>query len=153
MSSAPEEPRNGKVLGWLTAVKGLTLTNALVVVMLVVVAIPAYLVYRAVNDEHLLDRFLSHFREIAGQQSTCTLREARAQGGPMTWGISTGFAYSGSDRYLVSVMMNHQPNAGDIESYCATLNLIVDFMRDPDAESPSFPYSDEPVIRQYQRAR
>jgi hypothetical protein len=148
---SPQPPTDGRFLGWLNAVKGLTFANAAVIVMLVIVAVPTYLVYRTINDEKLLDRFMSHYREYSAQQSPCTVREARAQGGTESWGISTGFAYTGSDRYIVSVVMDHMPNNTDINSYCATLNLIVDFMRDPDAESPSFPDTDEPIIRQYKR--
>lgn len=150
-ASAP--PPDGKYLGWLTAVKGLTLTNALVIIMLVMAAVPAYLVYRAVNDETLLDRFMSSYREITGQQSGCTVRTARQKGGPATWSVSTGFAYEGSDRYVVSVFIDHEPDMKEVESYCATLNLIVDFMRDREGESPVFPGTNRPVIRQYKRDR
>ena len=33
-----------------------------------------------------------------------------------------------SDRYSVSVILPEEPDADDIQSYCATLNLIVDKM-------------------------
>ena len=144
-------PQDGRFLGWLNAVKGLTFTNTLVIIMLVIVVVPTYLIYRTINDEKLLDRFTSHYREVAAQQTPCTRREARATGGPETWTISAGFAYTGNDRYTINVMMDHAPNNNEIESYCETLNLIVDFMRDPDADSPTFPDTDEPIIRQYKR--
>lgn len=151
MSEPP--PSEGKYLGWLTAVKGLTLTNALVIVMLVVVAVPAYFVYRALNDEKLMNRFFSHYEEISGQQSSCTVRTAKQIGGSQFWSVSTGFAYEGSDRWTLAVLLDHNPSTEDVSSYCATLILLVDFMRDPDAHSPTFPNSDNPVVRQYPRGK
>ena len=147
MAEPPPDPRFS---GWLTAIKGLTITNVLVIALLIVVLAPAYLLYRAVNDEKLMDRFLSSYREMASQQSGCTLRVARERGSPNQWGISTGFAYQGSDRWMVSVVLDHEPNADEIQSYCATLYLLIDFMRDPAARSPSFPGTDDPVVRQYE---
>lgn len=138
-------------MGWLSAMKGLTLTNALVIVLLVTVAIPAYFVYRALNDETLLDRFLSRYREIPSPNTNCLIRELRPFGGQGSWAVSTGFAYRGTDRWQIGVVMNREPTTEQQESYCATLNLLVDFMRDPAARSPTFPGSSEPVVRQYQR--
>lgn len=149
----PDPAPDGRYMGWLAAVKGLTITNALVIILLVVFIFPTYVVYRAINDEKLLDRFLSTYREIASQNVGCTQRIAKARGGPEVWSISTGFAYSGSDRWTVSVHLTHEPTPDQLQSYCATLDLIVDFMRDPDASSPSFPNSDEPIVRQYRRER
>lgn len=148
---APGDGPGERASGWLNAVKGLSITNALVIVMLVIVAIPAYFVYRAIDDQKLLDRFLSHYEELSGWQSACTVRTANRVGGPQFWSISTGFAYEGSDRWTLTVMIDHEPNTADVASYCETLTLLVDFMRDPDARSPTFPNSDKPVVRQYPR--
>jgi len=116
------------MLGWLSTLKGLTLTNALVIVLLVVAVIPAYFVYRALGDPALLDRFLSNYRELPSNGSNCAIREARLKGGAQTWIISTGFAYAGADRWAVSVVLDHAPSEEEIASYCATLGLIVDKM-------------------------
>ena len=98
--------------------------------MLVVVAIPAYLVYSAVNDEQLLDRFLSNYRELSSQNVACTVREAKYRGGNPTWTISTGFAFHGRDRYLIGVALDYEPNNDALQSYCETLKLIADNMGD-----------------------
>jgi hypothetical protein len=142
-------PDDGRLAGWLTAVKGLTVSNVLVIGMLVVIAIPAYLIYRALNDEALLDRFLSHYSEI-GTDTSCTLREVRQRGGPDTWGLSTGFAYFGNDRWTVAVILSHQPTPEEIASHCEVLNLTVDWMRDPaEHEVPKIPKTNKPLIWQY----
>jgi hypothetical protein len=124
----PPSPQEGRLLGWLSAVKGLTITNALVIGMLVVVAIPAYFVYSAINNEALLDRFLSNYRELSAQNVACVIREAKYRGGNPIWTISTGFAYYGRDRYVVGVTLDYEPNNEALQSYCETLKLIADNM-------------------------
>jgi hypothetical protein len=113
-------------LTWLNAIKGLTVTNVLVIALLVFIAIPAYITWRAVNDQSLLDRFFSHYREMSAQNVNCTLREARYRGGENWYAISTGFAFQGADRYIVSVVLAHAPNSEELSSYCEALKLIAD---------------------------
>jgi hypothetical protein len=117
-------------LSWLTAVKGLTITNALVIMMLAVVAIPSYLMYKALNDATILDRFMSSYRETSSQQVGCILRVGRPRGGSEMWAISTGFAYQGNDRWSVSVILGHEPTDEEIISYCETLRLITEKMQE-----------------------
>jgi hypothetical protein len=114
---------------WLAWLKGLTLTNVLVIGLMAMVAVPVYFVWRVMGDPALLDRFLSHYKET-GSGTGCTIREARQRGGPVVWSISTGFAHAGSDRWMVSVILTTEPEPQDVESYCATLELIVAKMLD-----------------------
>jgi hypothetical protein len=116
------------VAGLLTAVKGLTFTNLMMLAGIVVIAVPAYFIYSLLNDPAVMDRFLSSYSETTDAESGCTLRKVRLRGGPWRWSIATGFAYAGSDRYSVSVILPAEPDADDIASYCATLGLIVDRM-------------------------
>jgi hypothetical protein len=122
----PPTPQDGRILSWLGAVKGLTVTNVLVIAMLVVVAIPAYFVWKALNDQVLLDRFLSNYRELSAQNVACAIREAKYRGGATQWSISTGFAIAGRDRYVVAVVMDYYPSNEELHSYCETLKLIAD---------------------------
>jgi hypothetical protein len=132
-------------------VRSLSLTNVLVIILLVIVAAPVWVLWRVINDEKLLDRFLSHYAEYPSQTTACTVRQIKVRGGPETFALSTGFASQGTDRYFISVVSNHQFNPSEERSYCETLNLLVDFMRDPEARSPPFPGTNEPVVRQYER--
>jgi hypothetical protein len=123
------EPSDGRRLsGLLTAIKGLTISNVVVIAMLVVIAVPAYTVYRALNDERLLDRFLSTYEEITSQITSCTVRHVQERGGPELWGISSGFAYQGATTWAVHVVLTHNPSTDEIASYCETLKLITDRM-------------------------
>jgi hypothetical protein len=124
----PPTQTEGRLLGWLSAVKGLTITNVLVIGMLVVVAIPAYFAYSAINNEELLDRFLSNYRELSAQNVPCAVREAKFRGGAPVWSISTGFAYAGRDRYIIAVILDYEPNNDALQSYCETLKVIADTM-------------------------
>lgn len=129
MSEPTPPPTEGRYLNWLNAVKGLTVTNVLVIGMLVMIAIPAYLVYRTLNDAALLDRFLSNYREISGTGIECSVREAQYRGSSRAWGIATGFAFQGSARYMVSVQLDHEPTNEELRSYCEVLKIIADSMR------------------------
>ena len=126
------EPQPSPPAGWfanlIDAAKGLSLGNVLVIALLVAIAIPAYAVYTLLNDPVTMDRFLSSYSEVTDPKTDCTVRKARARGGPWHWSISAGFAFQRSDRWSISVILPQEPGADDIASYCATLALIVDKM-------------------------
>jgi hypothetical protein len=122
----PAPPQDGKFLGWLTAIKGLTISNVLVIALLAIVAVPVYVIYKALSDEKLLDRFMSTYEELGDQQSGCTVRHVQARGGPGLWGVSTGFAFQGEARWFVNVVLDHEPDREEIVSYCEALKLIAD---------------------------
>src|SRR5262245_7983899 len=129
---APElPPPIAGAAGWLSAVKGLTITNALVVVMLVIAGIPAYGVYRLLSDEELLARFLSNYRVVKVPGSS-VFRQAKQRGEPYVWSLNTGFAFEGSTRWSVGVLLESEPNDEEQKSYCATLQLIVDYLHGAD---------------------
>jgi len=109
----------------LTAVKGLSLSNVLIIALLAVIAVPVYIVYRALNDAAVMDRLLSSYKEIPNT-SGCTLREVKARGGPARWAISTGFAFHGADRWSINVILDQQPTTEQLVSNCETLKLIAD---------------------------
>ena len=118
------------LLGFISAVKGLSLTNVLVMALIAVIAVPSYFVYRMLNDATVMDRFLSSYDEYTEVRSGCTVRTVRLRGGPWRWSISTGFAYQGSDRWNLSVILQNEPTDADVASYCATLGLIADKMHE-----------------------
>ena len=124
-------PTSREPQGWLAsaahAVRSLTLSNVLVIFLLLCMVAPAYVVWKVVNDEALLDRFLSSYSELPSD-SDCVIREARQRGEPERWSIATGFAFAGTDQWTVAVILDHAPTEGEIESYCASLLLIVDKM-------------------------
>ncbi len=145
----PKPPDDaGKYGWWLSAVKGLTITNAIVIMMLVVVSIPSYVIWRALNDEKIMDRLMSSYSELHTNTS-CIVHEAQLRGGPATFGITNGFAFQGRDRWAVSVFLDHQPDADEQKTYCETLNVFVDFLRDPSARAPTFPNTDTPLLQNY----
>ena len=124
----PPPPQDGRVLGWMTAVKGLTISNVLVIALLAVIAVPVYIVYRALNDEKIMDRLMSTYEEVGNQQSGCAVRHVKERGGPDLWGVSSGFAFQGADRWYVNVILSHAPTTEEIYSYCESLKLIADRM-------------------------
>jgi hypothetical protein len=122
------QPDGGRFVNVLNAVKGLTFTNVLVVVFLAVVAVPIYVIYRALDNEKLLDRLMSTYEELSSQNTGCAVRHVQERGGPDLWGVSSGFAFQGADRWFVNVMLAHEPDAEEIHTYCESLKLIADRM-------------------------
>ena len=135
--SVEPPPDQGRVLGILNAAKSLTLFNVLVIALLVLIAIPVYVVYRALSDEALLDRFLSSYREISSDTG-CTIRVVAERGGPERWSISTGFAASGNDRYTLGVILQQEPTKEEIISYCESIKLIAGLL-DHDGDHDGVP--------------
>jgi hypothetical protein len=114
---------------WLaTWLKSLTFTNVAIIALIAMVAIPVYATYKLMTDPDMLNRFLSSYDEYTEVETGCTVRTVRLRGGPWRWSISTGFAYQGSDRWTVAVILQTEPTPTDVESYCAALGLIVDKM-------------------------
>jgi hypothetical protein len=148
----PQPPEQRSPEGIVAAVahfaKGLTLTNVLAIGALAVVLVPSYLLWRLLNDESMLGRVLSSYEEKE-DKSGCTLRIASLRGAGDTYAISTGFAAQGADQWVISVIMSRTPSETDINSYCETLQRIVDHMRRPDQPPPTYPGTDIPLIWRY----
>ena len=134
---AEPSPPEGWFATIVSAVRTLTWRNVLVILALVLIAIPAFFAYRVLNDPAVMDRFLSSYSESQDAGSECTVRKARARGGPWLWSISAGFAAHRSDRYNLSVVLLAEPDADEIASYCATMALIIDRMLFDDGGSPA----------------
>jgi hypothetical protein len=114
---------------WLaTWLKSLTFTNVAIIALIAMVAIPVYATYKLMTDPSMLDRFMSSYDEYTEVETGCTVRTVRLRGGPWRWSISTGFAFQGSDRWTISVILSSEPKPEDIISYCATLELVVEKM-------------------------
>ena len=141
MSAPTPEPPSGFIASIVSAIKGMTLGNALVVVLLVVVLVPSYLLYRVVTEPELLDRFLSSYKVIGSQVSACSVRKAKQRGEDYTYVISTGFAFEGGTRWSLAVALSWEPTDDQVRSYCDTLQKIVDHMRNTGAPMTS-PYKE-----------
>jgi hypothetical protein len=124
-----EPPEPGKLERAASVVRSLSLGNVLVIALLVVIAVPTYVVYRALGDEKIMNRLMSTYEEIASRGG-CTIRHVKARGGPDLWGVSSGFAYQGTDRWFINVLLDHAPSDEEIDGYCASLKLITDRMLD-----------------------
>jgi hypothetical protein len=131
----PDLPE-GQGLKWLGAVQGLTLGNVLVLALLAVIAVPVYVIYRALGDEKIMDRLMSTYEVIDSRQG-CAVRHVQERGGPDLWGVSSGFAFQGRDRWFVNVLLDHAPTDDEVGSYCESLKLIADRLLDHDGERGS----------------
>jgi len=123
----PPPPDEGRVVGWIKAAQGLTLGNLLILAGLATITVPVYVIYRALGDEALLDRLMSTYEVIDTKQG-CLVRHVQERGGPDLWGVSSGFAFQGRDRWYVNVLLEHTPSDDEVAAYCASLKLIADRM-------------------------
>jgi hypothetical protein len=131
-------------------IQSMTLTNVLILALIIIVLAPTFVLWRFMNDSSLLNKWTSFYEEVSSDKTPCTLRIASQRGADPVHSISTGFAYQGSDRYTVGVILSHPPDDGDLVSYCEVLNRIVDHMRRPETtKSPTYPNSDEEIIWHY----
>jgi hypothetical protein len=124
-----QPPTNGKVLTAVNAVKGLSLTNVLIIFLLVLIGVPTYVVWKAIGDDKLMDRLMSTYEEYSTDNG-CLLRHVQERGGPDLWGVSSGFAYQGADRWFISVVLPHEPKPEEVTSYCESVKLIADRLVD-----------------------
>ena len=123
-------PSEGKLAAAAAVVKGLSLKNVGIAALLVLIAIPAWLVYQ--NPAGVMDRLMSVYREYPNQISGCTVREVRERGGPDQWSVSAGFAFHGSARWYVAVgLTGTKPTDAEITSHCETLRRIADSLMTP----------------------
>lgn len=114
--------------GWAALLRGLTPATALAYLLLLCGLVPAFVVYRMVTDPELIDRFLSHYSVEQTGGSACRIVKARQRGEDYTYAVVTGFAFEGGDRWSIGVTMQRVPTAQEIESNCAVLSAIIDFM-------------------------
>jgi hypothetical protein len=128
--TAPPPPPEGRFAHAAHAVRSLTLSNVLVIFLLLAMLVPVYVIYRALSDEALLDRFMSSYRVIR-TEGDCTIRVVAERGAPEQWAIGTGFAFAGSEQWTVSVVLDSEPSENEVASHCATLLLIVEKMHEP----------------------
>lgn len=149
MTNPAPEPPSGFITSIVNALKGLTIGNALVIVLLATVLVPSYLLYRVITEPELLDRFLSSYKVYGNQVSACTLRKVKQRGEDYTYVINTGFAFEGGSRWSMAVSLNWEPTDEQVRSYCDTLEKLVDHMREPSHPPPTVPGTDQPLVVPY----
>jgi hypothetical protein len=142
--------RIGLIGGIAGIIKGFTLKNVAITALLALIILPGFVIWRVMNDASMLNKLTSRYEEYTSDKIPCTLRVASVRGGGDHYSISTGFAFQGSDRYIMGVIMDRKPGEIELQSYCEVLQKIVDHLRRPeDAPSPTFPGTDEPLIWHY----
>lgn len=132
---------------WLHYFKTLSFRNVGVIFALAAVAIPSYLVYRLATDNKFASIFFSTYSETAIPATDCFLRVASVSGGTEDFRISRPFAYSGRDRWVISIETPDEPDANQAVALCNVLGAIIAYARDPGGNpSPVFPGGDTAIF-------
>ncbi len=129
----------------LDAVKSLTFVNVAILALLVIIAVPAYLTWKAVDNPELLSLLFSEFQEIS-TDTDCTLFKGQTQGGTPYYAVTNQFAERNAEFWSVAVRIKFRPDHPAILAYCEALENVIDYMRDPDLQPPTFPGSTKAII-------
>jgi hypothetical protein len=128
---------------WLGYLKGLTLRNVGVIIALALVLIPGYFAYKLTTDNEFASVFFSTYSEAPIPATDCFMRIASVSGGGNDYRVSRPFAYSGQDRWVISIETPNEPDANQAVALCNMLGAIIAYARDPENHpSPVFPGGD-----------
>jgi hypothetical protein len=130
------------VSDWLHYFKGLSFRNVGVLLALAAVAIPGYLVYRLATDNQFASIFFSTYSEASIPATDCFMRIASVSGGTEDYRVSRPFAYSGRDRWVISIETPNEPDANQAVALCNILGEVIAYARDRSKPSPVFPGGD-----------
>jgi hypothetical protein len=134
---------------WLGYLKSLTFRNVGVILALAVVAVPGYLVYRLATDPQFASVFFSTYSEASVPATDCFIRIASVSGGREDYRVSRPFAYSGRDRWVISIETPDEPNADQTVALCNLLGEVIAYARDRSKKSPNFPGGDTPMFPEH----
>lgn len=122
-------------------VKGLTLLNAAVVLLLLSGIVPAYVGYKVLSDPALLSIIMSEYKELPSN-TDCTLVEGQVAGGQPAYFIRNQFQERKDEVWYMATKIKFRPDDEAMEKYCTSLNTAIDYIRDPGtAAEPMFPGS------------
>jgi hypothetical protein len=77
------------------------------------------------------------------------MRIASVSGGHEDYRVSRPFAYSGQDRWVISIETPNEPDANQSVALCNILGEVIAYARDRSKKSPSFPGGDTPIFPEY----
>jgi len=131
---------------WFKHVKEMSFRNVAVILALVAIAIPGYIAYRLATDNKFASIFFSTYSEHEIPATDCFMRIASVSGAIEDYRVSRPFAYSGQDRWVISVETPHAPNATQSVALCNLLGEVVAYARDRSKKSPNFPGGNTPMF-------
>lgn len=101
--------------------KTLTLTNVLIVALLVVVSFPAYVGYRLLNDERLIIQVSSSYEDMRYGLGDCTVYRAQEKGDKSDFIIRYTFRFDRFGSWYVAIRSQKQPSKEEARSACDIL--------------------------------
>lgn len=126
----------------LVSVKGLTLLNAVVIVMLLFAMFPAYVGWKMLNDTNLLSLVMSQYEELPSE-TDCSLAMGQASGASPTYFVRNVFQERANEVWYAAVKIKFKPDDEAMRKYCASLDTVIEYMREPTkAVEPKFPGSE-----------
>jgi hypothetical protein len=129
----------------LDSVKGLSLSNVLVLALLALIAVPAYVGWKVINNPALMSIVFSDFEEIPSV-TDCNLFRAQSSGSAAFWAVTNQFGQRNAESWSIAVRVKFLPDAAAMRDYCASLEAVVSYLRDPTSDLPTFPGSNKVIF-------
>ncbi len=107
------------------AAKSLTLTNVLILALLLAVCFPAYVGYRAVNDERLLIHIASSYEEMRYGIGNCSVFKAHARGDDQEFIIRYVFRMDPQGTWYIAIRSATEPTKEEAANRCKLLEKAV----------------------------
>lgn len=126
-------------------VKGLSLTNVLVIVLLAAIAVPLYVGWKVTSDPTLMAFVFNDFSEIPSV-TDCNLFRLKPTGGTTYYAISNQFSERNAESWAITVRVKFKPDDAAIKDYCSSLEDVIRYLHDPDLPPPTFPGSGKSMI-------
>lgn len=140
------DARLGLVDRLVDIVKGLTLTNVLILALLIILIVPLYLAWRVLNDQDLQGKLFNTYSELEAP-SDCLLTFQQAAGGSGHYVIRAILAERPAETWYISTRIRFKPDDKAMYLYCAASSQLIDFMRDPNNTAPPvYPGSDRRIV-------
>jgi hypothetical protein len=114
------------------SVKSLTLTNALVIVLIGLVALPAYISWRFINDPALLDRVMSAYDEQGGLINQCSIGHVQRAGDAKRMWMINIFKVTGAKQWFMGVKLSSDPPREEQIKLCEELGRMVSNLPESD---------------------
>lgn len=101
--------------------KTLTLTNVLIVGLILLVAFPAYVGYRLLNDERLIIQVSSSFEDLRYGIGDCNVFRAQRKGDEADYLIRYNFRYDTLGAWYIAIRSTRKPTKEEAKATCTNL--------------------------------
>lgn len=113
----------------LEAAKGLTLSNVLIIGLLILISFPAYVAYRVINEERLMNYVASSFEELRFGIGDCGVFRAQIRGEEPEYLVRYTFRFDRLGMWYLAIRGQTEPTKTEAKEKCAALAHTIEESR------------------------